>query len=370
MSPGRTSSIVTRVGAGAGPRPNDPPERHQRIFRREDDIKGQRGDEDEQEVAEPHDPRAIDGGFAVCVGQVGGGAILQRPIDHRRHLLTMVSEQEEIDQAVFQRRAALFDRLRGKDRIDAAEQRRQDAKDAIRAPARGEPQQQQQPCGKPQPAGHHPMVQGGGEHQVGKYSRGQRHQSAGDVDALQVAAGLPQPLVDEGFTRNRRRALRSSRRRRSDDSTGHDLPREFLSRFAASPIAPSDRGSSDGEASVPRRDGENPSRGEFCSSLYYRRSRRNPISGFLELFRMSLSITRWGLSDHRYQVPLSLRERDRVGEAGAARTSEGERFGRSPLTPTLSRRERGTDGVPHSDSFPCRVASSPWVFIASLIWYF
>ena len=74
----------------------------------------------------------------------------------------MTAEEEEIDQAVFQRRPALLDRLRGKDRIDAMDQAaagRGRRSTPPPAPKRNTRPKSRAP--EAQPAGNHPMVDHG-----------------------------------------------------------------------------------------------------------------------------------------------------------------------------------------------------------------
>ena len=71
-----------------------------------------------------HDAAAIDGMVDRHLQQIGRRPVFHRAIDHRRDILRVRAEQEEVDQAILERRAALLDRLRGKDRIDAIGQRR------------------------------------------------------------------------------------------------------------------------------------------------------------------------------------------------------------------------------------------------------
>ena len=189
--------VVDRHAGGrrhVGPRPEDAADGDQRVFRRKAHVEGRQHDQGRQHVAQPHDPRAIDGRFRRHGGQIGGGAVLQGVIHHRGHLPAMTAQEEEVDQAVFQRRPALLDRLRGEDRIDAVDQRGQDAERRNSAPP--PPKQQQQhnePSPEAQPAGDHPMVQHRDGQQVGQRAGGQDHQAAGDIDALDLAAGPPQP---------------------------------------------------------------------------------------------------------------------------------------------------------------------------------
>ena len=65
------------------------------------------------------------------------------------------------------------------------------------------------------------MVQHRDRQQVGHRAGGQRHQAAGDIDALHLAAGAAQPRVDEGLVLGRWCVQAPRLRWRRQDSTSH-----------------------------------------------------------------------------------------------------------------------------------------------------
>ena len=176
-----------------------------RTLRRKGQVEAEQGHQRGQHAAQADQLRPIDRHFEADFRQIGRGAILHRLIDRRGHFLAPAAEQEEIDQAVAQRRLALLDRGGGEDRIDAVQQRRQQVVGEV-GPRRGDQSQPaEQPPPEPQSADHEPMVGQRGRKQVAEHADGQRDQSVGDVDPFDPAAGLVQAVVDEGFVLGRRR---------------------------------------------------------------------------------------------------------------------------------------------------------------------
>ena len=131
----------------ARPRPEHAPRRDQGVLRREGQVEREDRDHARQHTGQVYDAAAIDGMFDRHLQQIGRGPVFHRAIHHRRDILRVRAQQEEVDQAILERRAALLDRLRGKDRIDAIGQRRHQEPPDV-GPRRRRPKRQTVPVGQ------------------------------------------------------------------------------------------------------------------------------------------------------------------------------------------------------------------------------
>lgn len=111
----------------------------------------------------------------------------------------MRAEEEEIDQAVLERRAALLDRLRGKHRIDAIGQRRQQETPA-KGPRRSYPKGKKcQSGGETQPLMKDPVVQHSHGQKENERRRCQQHHAGSYFNQADLPAGVFDSLLDELF---------------------------------------------------------------------------------------------------------------------------------------------------------------------------
>ena len=143
--------VDPRGRGDARPWPEHAGRRDQGVLGREGQVERKDRDHGRQHAGQVHDAAAIDGMVDRHLQQIGRRPVFHRAIDHRRDILRMRAQQEEVDQAVLKRRPALLDGLRGKDRIDAIGQRRQQ-KTPGEGPCPGDPQgKEPQPGDETQP---------------------------------------------------------------------------------------------------------------------------------------------------------------------------------------------------------------------------
>ena len=139
----------------------------------------------------------IDGLLDGNARKVGRRAVFHRSIDDRGNVVRVRAQQEEIDQAVLQRGAAVLDRLGRVDRIDAMHDRRCHCPPG--KPARySHPNSPQQKSGdEAQAVRKEPMV-GDGHKQKEKQRGGhQQDQTRTDIDQPDLPAGVLQAFRDE-----------------------------------------------------------------------------------------------------------------------------------------------------------------------------
>ena len=124
IAPG--STFVDRHAAGrhdVGPRHQHALGRDERILRRKHFVQRRGRDDDHQRVAQSQELRAIDGRVDRHAGEPLGRLLLERFVDRVGNILAVLAEQEQIQQAVLERRIVMFDRLRGVGRVDRAGRR-------------------------------------------------------------------------------------------------------------------------------------------------------------------------------------------------------------------------------------------------------
>ena len=168
-----------------------------------------------------HHAAAIDGVVDRHLEQIGRRAVFHRAIHHRRDILRMRAEQEEVDQTILQRRAALLDRLRGEDRIDAIGHRRHH-ESPREGPRPGDPNGKQHQSGdEPQPMAGIPNDPARPRPERRPAMRSPAASAGEHVDQPDLPAGVFQSLLDELFVSSLHRGafrLRTSGNR----ATCHD----------------------------------------------------------------------------------------------------------------------------------------------------
>ena len=186
-----------RRRADVGPGPDHPAGRSQRALGRDQQVQAANGQNAGQNVPQAHDVRPIDDRVDGHLGQVAGRPVLKRRIHHCRQLAAGAAQQQEIDQAVLQRRPAVFDRAGSEQRVDPVDQRRQQAHDKVPARAADQARHQQEPAPEPQSPGDQPVVQQGRRQQVDHRADGQRDQAQGHVDPLDLTPRLAELIFDK-----------------------------------------------------------------------------------------------------------------------------------------------------------------------------
>jgi len=176
------------AGAGdVGPGREDPRDALERTLGGQDRVRGANREHAGQKVANPDQPRPIHRGIDGHVVQVGRCALLQRLVNDRPHAGAIRAEQQEVDQTVFERGIALFDRACRKQRIHAAQQHGQHHQDQVAPGAAGQQHQRRPTSCRAQR--HHPVIEHRDNQQKAQDPGAQHHERTAQVEQLDLSAG-------------------------------------------------------------------------------------------------------------------------------------------------------------------------------------
>ena len=98
----------------------------QRAFGRNHHVQRISNHHGQQNITKPHDLAAIDRGVDLHSAEPLGGLHFQSLINRLGQRFSIATEQQEVQQAVLERRGILFDGVRRVERIDAPHHQRQD----------------------------------------------------------------------------------------------------------------------------------------------------------------------------------------------------------------------------------------------------
>ena len=143
----RTSLIDTRDGRGdVGPGGGHAAHGLKHVFGGDNRVEGEQHHQRHDHVTDTDQLGPIDGQVDVHVAQIGGGPLPQGLVDQPIGGRGIAAEHQEVDQAVLERRVALFDRPRGVGRVDAAQERRHEVGGHIVRGTQQEPEQRDEPA--------------------------------------------------------------------------------------------------------------------------------------------------------------------------------------------------------------------------------
>ena len=140
--------------------------------------------------------RAVDRGLDRHLGQLRRRVLLDRLKHAGRKLIGPAAQQQEIDQAVFQRRLAALDRLGGIDRVDPMQAQRQQIAPQIKQRPAQIDHQRQPTSDSAQAPRQHPMVDQCRQNEIAERPGRQRRQSHRNIDRAHLPPGGVQLRVD------------------------------------------------------------------------------------------------------------------------------------------------------------------------------